>query len=341
MSQVPQISTGDVKKSFWAKPEGTTGMIMGVLGILGFVALAPTILVLAQTTLYALLMLGAVAGVTFLALDSKFRNMVWSIYQIFCKKVTGIIIELDPIAIVEGYIRTLEKSLNSMSEQIRNLRGQMQSLKRVIDSNETLRQSNLKTASAAKKANNQVQIMINSRKAGRLENSNMTLSALYTKLEVVYRVLVKMHENAGYVLEDTKDEVDVRKREFEAIRVSSNAFRSAMSVINGNPDKKAIFDQTMEYMANDIGQRVGEMEHFMDVSKSFMDSIDLQNGVFQEEGLKMLEEWEKSSTNFLLSDKEKRQVIADANNDGAVVDLDEEETVKVGRVSGRGGQKYV
>jgi hypothetical protein len=33
-----------------------------------------------------------------------------------------------------------------------------------------------------------------------------------------------------------------------------------------------------------------------------MDSVDLQNGVFEEEGLKMLEQWEKQSTLMLLGD---------------------------------------
>jgi hypothetical protein len=31
-----------------------------------------------------------------------------------------------------------------------------------------------------------------------------------------------------------------------------------------------------------------------------MDSVDLQNGVFEEQGLKMLEEWEKKSSLMLL-----------------------------------------
>ena len=36
-----------------------------------------------------------------------------------------------------------------------------------------------------------------------------------------------------------------------------------------------------------------------------MNSIDLQNGVFEEQGLKMLEEYEKNSTLMLLGGKEK------------------------------------
>jgi hypothetical protein len=74
---------------------------------------------------------------------------------------------------------------------------------------------------------------------------------------------------------------------------------SAMSVISGDPDKRAMFDRAMEVVADDVANKVGEMERFMDMSANFMNSVDLQNGVFEEEGLKMLEKFEKESS-FLL-----------------------------------------
>jgi hypothetical protein len=61
----------------------------------------------------------------------------------------------------------------------------------------------------------------------------------------------------------------------------------------------------MEHIADDVANKVGEMERFMEMSANFMNSIDLQNGVFEEEGLKMLEEYEKKSTLLLLGGKEK------------------------------------
>jgi hypothetical protein len=57
----------------------------------------------------------------------------------------------------------------------------------------------------------------------------------------------------------------------------------------------------LEAMAEDVGQKVGEMERFMDVSRNFMDSIDLQNGVFEEEGLAMLENGRKRVFPFCLA----------------------------------------
>ena len=79
-----------------------------------------------------------------------------------------------------------------------------------------------------------------------------------------------------------------------------------MSIISGDSDKRAMFDMALEAIADDVANKVGEMERFMDMSESFMNSVDLQNGIFEEEGLKMLEKWEKEGVSAILgSQKEK------------------------------------
>lgn len=44
----------------------------------------------------------------------------------------------------------------------------------------------------------------------------------------------------------------------------------------------------MEAIADDIGAKLGEMERFMEVSTNFMQSVDLANGIYEEDGLKQL-----------------------------------------------------
>ena len=114
-------------------------------------------------------------------------------------------------------------------------------------------------------------------------------------------------QNSELLLEDTKDQVKLKEQERKAIRTSHSAMKSAMSVMSGDPDKRAMFDMAMEAVADDVANKVGEMEQFMEMSSDFMNSIDLQNGVFQEQGLKMLEEYEKKSTLLLLGGKEQEQ----------------------------------
>ena len=61
-----------------------------------------------------------------------------------------------------------------------------------------------------------------------------------------------------------------------------------------------MFDAAMEAIADDVANKVGEMERFMEISSNIMDSVDLQNGIFAEEGMKMLEDWEQKSTLLLM-----------------------------------------
>lgn len=139
-------------------------------------------------------------------------------------------------------------------------------------------------------------------------------------MEVLYRVLTKMYENSQIMQEDIADQVEVKEQERIAIRSSNSAMRSAMSVIKGDKDKRAMFDQALEAVADDVSQKVGEMERFMELSDNFMKSIDLQNGVFEEEGLKMLEKWEGEGVSKLLG-SEKANLISKANDDTDILDL--------------------
>ena len=66
-------------KTFWQRPEGTTGMIIlaGLLiggGYLLYTAL-PVLIGLAANTLYLALMLLALAAIVYMVLDPKMRNL--------------------------------------------------------------------------------------------------------------------------------------------------------------------------------------------------------------------------------------------------------------------------
>ena len=183
-------------------------------------------------------------------------------------------------------IRDRKSNLGKMNQQINKLRGQMDKLKELMLNNQKEIKSNLEIASQAKKSNQQNVVILKSRKAGRLQESNLKYDDLYKKMEVLYRVLTKMYENSEIMQEDIADQVEVKEQERKAIHASNSAMRSAMSVIRGDKDKRAMFDQALEAVADDVSQKVGEMERFMELSDNFMKSIDLQNGIFEEEGVK-------------------------------------------------------
>ena len=167
----------------------------------------------------------------------------------------------------------------------------------------------MKLAEQAKKQGLEPQIVLNTRKAARLQESNEKYDSLAKRIEVLERILNKMYENSAILLEDTKDNVKVKEQERNAIRTSHSAMRSAMSVLTGDPDKRAMFDMAMDSINNDVAGKVGEMERFMEMSSGIMNSIDLQNGVFEDEGMKMLEDWEKKSSLMFLDSGKKTETM--------------------------------
>lgn len=289
----------DQHKSFFQRPEGVTGIIflIGMLvgGGLLLNNMLPQLTAMLNDTVSLAIGLGVLATVIFMVLDPKARNLIWYAYKSVMRSITGIFVRIDPISILKSYIEDLEKSLRNLSKQIGALRGQMRQLRGTMDGNKAEIKKNMGIAEQAKHKSDEKNMTIAARKAARLQEANAKYDVLYQKMEVLYRILSKMYENSEIVLEDTKDQVNIKQQEYEAIRSSHSAIQSAMSILKGDPDQRAMFDQALESLATEVSQKVGEMERFMDTSRNLMASIDLQNGVFADEGLRMLEDWEKKS----------------------------------------------
>lgn len=306
MADTPQFQNPEFKpKSFWRRPEGVTGTIFLIALLAGagflFVTFLPALIVLAQNTLYLALMLVGIGALLYMVLDPKMRNLIWYMYKSVMRGITSMFVQLDPIGILKSYVESLQDNLKKMRTQIGKLRGQMRQLQTLMETNNKEIEDNMKIASAARQKGMENQVVLSSRKAARLQESNAKYKELLQKMEVLYRILTKMEQNSEILIEDTQSQVQLKEQERKAIRASHGAMRSAMSIMSGDPDQRAMFDMAMENIAEDVANKVGEMERFMEMSSNFMQSVDLQQGIYQEDGLNMLEKWEKESTLMLLN----------------------------------------
>ncbi|MFT5999630.1 MAG: phage shock protein A [Neolewinella sp.] len=324
MAQFP--SDVSPKKSFWKRPEGVTGLIF-LIALAGGIAFLisffwGTILPFIATTFGLVVSLAVLGAILFAVLDPRTRALLSYMYKGAMRGLTSMFVNIDPIGILKSYVEELGKNLQEMRKQIGKLRGQIRHLKTLVETNETEIKKQLQLAKLAKKTGKNQQMILSSRRAARLRESNQKYGTLLTKMDVLSRVLSKMHDNSEVLLEDTKDQVSLRIEERKAIRASHGAMKSAMSVINGDPDQRAMFDAAMEGITEDVANKVGEMERMMELSNDFMSSVDLQNGVFADEGLRMLEEWEKKSDLMLTGGNMEMDDLTRSDKGEASLDLD-------------------
>jgi phage shock protein A len=296
-------------KSFWERPEGVTGQIFGVSLIAGagyvlYKAL-PYIITLLENTIYATV-LGVIAVVLgFIVTDKRFWRLGKYLYMSLMRKITQIFVEIDPIGIMKNYVQELKDKLENMNKRIAQLSGMIRACKEEIAKNEKIKSGALKMVNEATKNGKATVVALQSRQAGRMAEANLTYQDLLGKLELLYRVLVKYQDVSSFLIQDMEQEIDIKTRKKQMADAAHSAMKSAMSIINGDPDAKEMFNLANEYLAADYAMKIGEIEDFVRLSDSFMSSVDLQNGVYESDALKMLEDWERNADSIVLGDSKR------------------------------------
>jgi hypothetical protein len=165
-------NTSIKKKSFWERPEGTTGMAFIAIAVVAFFiganTILPFIIGVLQNTLYTMFLLGCIGAVGVLVANDRFRTAVTTLFQLAMRKLTGFVVEIDPIGILKNYVSTLMKKLGVMDEHIGELRGQIVGLKRKIE--EKIQERNTFLARAEqyqKQGNSPLDVQLNARSAAR------------------------------------------------------------------------------------------------------------------------------------------------------------------------------
>lgn len=303
-------------KSFWSRPEGTTGMLALAAGGVGLWLALPMLItfmgglvVLLGQTIAVVVLCAVLAALLFVLTNKKFLLLASYVFKSAMRKITGAFIEIDPIGIMKSYIESMTKKREVVGETRDKLRGQIKVLDEKISKGSREVEKAMSMAAIAKERGNQAVLTVQSRQAMRMEQLNMeTYQPLKVQMEAHLRAANKYYEVTGTVIDDLKNEVQAQSDRREMIMASHSMMRSAKAILHGGTDERELFDQALEFVVNDYGMKLGEIESFIENSKPFVDSLDMQNGVFEAEALKRLQEWENKADSILLG-SDKRMMI--------------------------------
>ena len=303
-------------KKFWDRPEGTTGMItVGIAAVAAFFigkAVLPSIIEFLDMSISAvgkgivLTGLGAVLfAMIYILTNKQFQVAVSSIFKSSMRAITGQLVEIDPIGIMRNYIDTLKAKKVDMDRNISSLNGQITTIKEKVRKNSEGYDKAMATADVAKQRGMQMQFSLSARSAGRLEKSNVTYQQMLDKMTVLYRALKKYQEATAVTIADLTEEVQVKSDERATIIAASRASKGAMAILLGAGPEKELFDQAMEFTVADYGMRLGEIDDFMDTTRSILEGMDLQNGVYDAAAMEKLAAWESKADSLVLGDNKR------------------------------------
>ncbi len=336
------------KKGFLEKPENyTTILSFGVLGVLGFMFLDRVLPVVnrvldyaLETTFKTIGLAALLAIVTWVVTSNDLHKLAWLGYQTVMRKLTEFVVLLDPIAIMESYVATLRKNLEGIEKGLASLKGQARELENIIrETASQLKQSQSLAVEAHKRAqggasNMKAAFLLQSRKAGRLEQSNVTYQGLLNRIKGHIAVMEKVQAAANLMAEDIKDTVQHEKKKRQMITASFKAMNAAKRILAAS-EQRALYDMALEANTKDYYNKLGEIEQFMTDSQAFIDTMDLQNGVYEADALAKLEEWDKRSQTLLEGGTGTTKYRVDPNqeHDYAAEDEEIDQKLKAGRYS--------
>jgi uncharacterized membrane protein len=282
---------------------------MGMLFIAGAIGLAawgwgsivPFVLTMMEDTIHlALLVVGAIAAGAILL-----SPRTHLLFQLAMNKLTGIIITIDPIGILENHLKELRKRREKLDDQIHSVSGSVRLLKDTIAKNHDAANQRMKEAAFAQqqlKAGKltdpaealraQLQVTVRANKAGRLEKANISYQQLLTKLQGLYDFLVKWAAHLDAYIEDTDDTVKQAKVQYETLNTAYGAFKTAMSIIKGNSTEEDLYNKDLEFLAADASRKLGEIEDVQRVATTFMDNLDVTNGAITQDAMNALDAYE-------------------------------------------------
>lgn len=283
------LSVNQPTKGFFKKPEGKLGMTLLIGGIVAALWFWSQIYVFVLSmlvdTLHIVMLGGILFALGYMILDGNIRAIVWNVYKMICRAVTGIIVEMNPLQIIRNHLTKMKETREEVNQKINIVSGEAKKMLKDIDQNTADAKKNKELHDYAVKHNaSQEEIATYEMEFGLLVESNNNLGPHYNELIKIQAFLEKIYKSSGFQVTQLESTIRVKEREYKAIIASNKAMRSAMSLIKGNPDQKAIFDMAMEHIADDMAMKIGEMERAMNLSTQYLNNIDRQTGVATEKG---------------------------------------------------------
>lgn len=279
-------------KSYWSRPGGKFGTVIGILGVIavGYFVLPILTSVVWNTINFAIAC--AVGFILYMILSNrKLWMSLFYLYEILMKKLVGVVIELDPFIIAEDYIKDIEKERENLYNKSVEVDGQKEGIDIKIKEKQREKQKQLDMAAAAQQKGMAMELATATRQVSRLDTYIQQLTPIRDNLDRIGTYLTQVHKNSKYMLDDMKNDLDLKKDLYHSVTKGNNALKSAMSIFNGDAEKRLMVEQSMDYLKDDIAGKLASMKKAINYSSDFMKSIDLENASYQAEGLRMLEEY--------------------------------------------------
>ncbi|MBP5367936.1 MAG: hypothetical protein J6Z01_05770 [Bacteroidales bacterium] len=296
MNQLPQ------SKSPWQKPGGTLAKVtlVALIGAAGyaFYKYLPFLIDLTKNAITLAALVGVLALIVFLVMNDTSRNFFKNLYFVIMRKLTGLIVEIDPIAIAKGKVKDMKSRLVKIDDGINKMRGLHIKNERALESNKKELNEALQRLKIVKQRGSREEGMLLERHISQLDESVKKRSLNYEKSKRMIDILTEVRKSAEIKVRYTEQEIKLKEEDYELMKANHKTLGVMKSLINPQTDEA--FEMAMEKMDTDIATWIGEMDSFLE--SGITDEISLDNAVASAKADAILDKYNNGGFAGILED---------------------------------------
>lgn len=283
------------RRSFWQRPEGTTGKVIlggAALAAMGvFVQLLPTLLQIAQDTFKLMMYLGAFVGVYLLASAERPRTLITYAFQMLSRAITSYFVDIDPVSILKSFVRQMKKRREEVQERLNRITAVVRTLQGEIRRSEKEMAGALELAMAAKHVEDEDGLDANAEIASRRKRNIADYQEMLAQVQTVEGMLRKVLKRVDYHIRNAEDETRELVRKHQIAVETSAATKSAWAVLS-DTDAAEVANEAADRIRERYENALGELQGLIEMS-DFDHAVDLQQVAFRADGRAQLEALEK------------------------------------------------
>lgn len=339
----------------WNRPGGTFAKITGGIALAGagyallkyvvpfLVASAGNLLLLSAELSGLALILFAVTSKTFL----RGISLTW--LQVM-RKMYGLIVNIDPIAILQNGINEMKKKLNTVDENVTKLESVLVSMKDKLGQYKSTFEHNVrkkdalqKRISSAKDYNeglkykSELKLIDNeiTRGSEQIKSQGERISTSEKYLDIMKKLQVA----ADFKVRDAQNELSYRKDEYEQAKAQQKAVGSITSILKGCLTSSMEEEIAMEQVSNTINTSIAEINRLLDGSNDILVNFELNNDISSSKADEIVRMFDEKGFSIFDKENETAQITFAGTNRSAKNIIGREIEYEVVDVSGNTEKK--
>jgi hypothetical protein len=292
-------STPKPGRTFWQRPEGKVGG--GIVAAIGaalayaFVRALPTLIQIAENTLYLAGLIGVLAVIYCMVFVwERPRTLLFYGLQMISRWITGNFVELDPVAILKSFVRQMEKRREVIRDRLGRIVGVRRMVEAKIARSEKERQDALRLAKAAQGTGDEDGLNAHAEIAARRARDIEEYRSMQEQMANIEKLLQRVLRRADYHIQTAEDEANQLADKHTITGAVASATQAAQGIF-GDTDLAEVRDMAAARIRDDYEKRLGELQTLIDLT-DFDHAVDLNQMAFRQEGLTQLAEAEKKVT---------------------------------------------